>query len=921
MDATVEDTQLPEGWVKCFSKSQSGMVYFFNTLTGESLWEHPEAVLLNEKNKGHATTAAVTISKKEEESLTNHNSTASRKRNRNERKLKPLSKSKSGNNFKKGAKGDQMEVKVMKKTETLKARIVLNTDRERSDKGPLSLNFHRSNSVDGCHTDISTSQVSTKSKEWQFTMDNAKHGRLEVERGGLANHGRDKVSDYNSNNVVNANGSLITQNRSSEKKTLKPLKPLKTQNPRSTNNTENNFKNSSYRIPKKKPISTPKTPVGKFTPFTGDNFNAERNVSPTKNESRRSIDRKDSSKSLRSPGSISGRSSSSWSTSDIAMTGPLEAECDSEPLKDRTVEPAEEEMEIDDAGFMTKKIFKQIESIRLDKIEIPRTADSTVRDPVKVMDGSLFIVLDTNILLSHLKFVSELKDSPIPGAGRPTVVIPWMVVQELDRLKNAPDSRIVEAGEGENQPFISINFLARNAVAFIHNCFSQNHPRIKGQSVFEASKSVDGFTEETNDDSILCCCLLLKQNAPQTKTVLLSNDRNLCSKALMNGVKAFTKKTLLPGLQDLFQSGNIIVHKGHFKEYFKEAEIQERISEQQKKADNLICELQCILREALAAIVEQEMKEVYGEIWLAIVKIKPPWTLIDTFELLEKHWIAVFGQIVNRNLKEKVTELKKKFLGGEDTTRDLNLAGGMIELGFAICDTFAKHSGYDGVLSKCLAAAIVLRRTYKKYVSTVAAIPSRNEDEEPTRKRRPLPEPSDGGTVSDSVSAVLHQGQEGSNERQLEDAKPPHFAVMITFDEIWKAVRMLSSSIFRSMEYPNPYQEDDENINLRPSKEESLRFLQQFVPCLGRLVQGIQRVLACSQEDSVKNPDIFVELGESIAQFLKSIMCRDCKITLDELCAFCMDNLCRNALVQGMSQLDRALAMLQHCQTLAAKQP
>ena len=33
------------------------------------------------------------------------------------------------------------------------------------------------------------------------------------------------------------------------------------------------------------------------------------------------------------------------------------------------------------------------------------------------------------------------------------------------------------------------------------------------------------------------------------------------------------------------------------------------------------------------------------------------------------------------------------FLPFPDTTRDLNLAGGMIELGSAICETFAKHSG------------------------------------------------------------------------------------------------------------------------------------------------------------------------------------------------------------------------------------
>lgn len=37
--------------------------------------------------------------------------------------------------------------------------------------------------------------------------------------------------------------------------------------------------------------------------------------------------------------------------------------------------------------------------------------------------------------LSHLKFVTELKDFPIPGVGMPVLVIPWVVVQELDSLK------------------------------------------------------------------------------------------------------------------------------------------------------------------------------------------------------------------------------------------------------------------------------------------------------------------------------------------------------------------------------------------------------------------------------------------------------------------------------------------------------
>ena len=45
------------------------------------------------------------------------------------------------------------------------------------------------------------------------------------------------------------------------------------------------------------------------------------------------------------------------------------------------------------------------------------------------------------------------------------------------------------------------------------------------------------------------CSLLLKFglicSAPQTMTVLLSNDRNLCNKAIVNGVKAFDNKVSL----------------------------------------------------------------------------------------------------------------------------------------------------------------------------------------------------------------------------------------------------------------------------------------------------------------------------------------------------------------------------------------
>ena len=47
MEDSFEDRTLPDGWVKCHSKSMQGKVYYFNKLTGESIWEHPEANLFN----------------------------------------------------------------------------------------------------------------------------------------------------------------------------------------------------------------------------------------------------------------------------------------------------------------------------------------------------------------------------------------------------------------------------------------------------------------------------------------------------------------------------------------------------------------------------------------------------------------------------------------------------------------------------------------------------------------------------------------------------------------------------------------------------------------------------------------------------------------------------------------------------------
>lgn len=83
----------------------------------------------------------------------------------------------------------------------------------------------------------------------------------------------------------------------------------------------------------------------------------------------------------------------------------------------------------------------------------------------------LYFVLDTNVLISHLEFLVELKDYSIKGVGRPVLVVPWVVMQELDALKSRSNTQLADK--------------ARKAIDMLHKSFSAGHPRVIGQTMEE----------------------------------------------------------------------------------------------------------------------------------------------------------------------------------------------------------------------------------------------------------------------------------------------------------------------------------------------------------------------------------------------------------------------------------------------------
>ncbi|KAF9318739.1 hypothetical protein BG003_010667 [Podila horticola] len=141
------------------------------------------------------------------------------------------------------------------------------------------------------------------------------------------------------------------------------------------------------------------------------------------------------------------------------------------------------------------------------------------------------VVLDTNVLLSHLNFLRSLVsvcDTKYSDASRTKAVfiVPWVVIQELDGLK-------VDRGRrGE----VDVADKARRAIKYIQDELErpENKRSLRGQKIGECLEK-----RETNDDYILDCCQYFQSELgtdKKIKVTLFSNDRNLCVKAMIHEV-------------------------------------------------------------------------------------------------------------------------------------------------------------------------------------------------------------------------------------------------------------------------------------------------------------------------------------------------------------------------------------------------
>ncbi|XP_055799662.1 transcriptional protein SWT1 isoform X2 [Salvelinus fontinalis] len=534
------------------------------------------------------------------------------------------------------------------------------------------------------------------------------------------------------------------------------------------------------------------------------------------------------------------------------------------------------------------------------------------------LQQDLIVVLDTNILLSHLDFVKKMRSHGLGALGLPTVLIPWVVLQELDSLKN------------RKRLSSSVAHLATPAVHYIYTCLKSQEPRLWGQSMQQASQSSQGLNAENNDDRVLQCCLQYQSLYPEGALILCTNDKNLCSKALLSGVKAFGKADLVevvdrlktPGVHNLTptqphtqtpvstQTQTLIRTPSQTPDHQKpspfpgrqqneqsrsdgrkEREMEEKrkkAAEEARELSSCVSVLEDCLKEALSQVLEIEMKAAYEELWTEIVYLKPPWTLEDLLQCFKKHWISVFGNIVPRNLQQSLENLHNFFFSGKSVEHSSTLLA--LYEARELLQAFGCRSDYDGRVRPALASLNTL-------LQRILPQPEKVSEETHT---------SDGDTL-------MAEEEEEEEEKQTTPARVSHQEVWVMFESIWNNVCGISSAVFAALRFDPGAIETNQPVEGPPLPQDALSCLHRLSTAVKQLLQAFTRVLST---------DSCLEDAQALLSFIHSseIAAMEPRFTAKDLLDCLSQHEYREKLCVGGTQLAELNVSLERCAEVTSRQ-
>ncbi|XP_017787059.1 PREDICTED: transcriptional protein SWT1-like [Nicrophorus vespilloides] len=156
--------------------------------------------------------------------------------------------------------------------------------------------------------------------------------------------------------------------------------------------------------------------------------------------------------------------------------------------------------------------------------------------------NSIYIVIDTNMFIDKLETISNILQILFCDGTSPVIYVPWIVVQELDNIKD---------GYNLSRPLTHhLRKQCRKAIQFINDCLVAKKGNFIGESIMESATTTN--IDLSSDDSILKTCLRMAQ---QKITIMLTSNLDLrnkcngkniyscCPNTVVNFLHGYNKKT------------------------------------------------------------------------------------------------------------------------------------------------------------------------------------------------------------------------------------------------------------------------------------------------------------------------------------------------------------------------------------------
>uniref|UniRef100_A0A2K5NP91 Transcriptional protein SWT1 n=1 Tax=Cercocebus atys TaxID=9531 RepID=A0A2K5NP91_CERAT len=494
-------------------------------------------------------------------------------------------------------------------------------------------------------------------------------------------------------------------------------------------------------------------------------------------------------------------------------------------------------------------------------------------------DRKLLIVIDTNILMNHLKFVRILKTTEVPGFDKLVLIIPWVVMQELDRMK---EGKLLKHAQHKAIP----------AVHFINESLRNQDRKLWGQSIQLASQKHYGLSDENNDDRVLKCCLQHQELFPCSFVILCTDDRNLRNKGLISGVKSLSKEELSAELLHLSLNTDVChqpcipkqqlkAETTPLKESYEEESINSGLA---ILLESIVSDLEKSLGTGLSSILETEMKIAFGNLWMEILYLKPPWTLLHLLQCFKKHWLAVFGLVMEKNLLLTIESLYKNLCKANKAV-DFTTVKFLLQDSRSLLHAFSTRSNYDGILPQTFAQVNKLLQTFAEVKTKLKP----NSSENTVTKKQ------------EGTSLMKSHNQEITVFSSSHLPQPSrHQEIWSILENVWITIYQNSTDVFQRLGSNSAL--TTSNI---ASFEEAFIYLQKLMAAVRDILEGIQRILA---------PNSNYQDVETLYNFLiKYEVNKNVRFTAQELYDCVSQTEYREKLTIGCHQLVEMEYTMQQC--------